>query len=238
MEINNSLPLSAFPFWKRLIVALDTDSVEQAVEWVERLAPFGCAFKIGAGLVLTQGLPVLERLRTAGAERLFLDLKFHDIPHAVGLAVRTAAQHGVWMLTLHLLGGAAMLQAAREAVAGFSSPPLLIGVTVLTSLDRNALQQVGIPRAPQTQVLRLAELARQSGLDGVVASPKELRALRRRFGPEWLLVTPGIRLPNAPTDDQQRIATPDQALRDGADYLVMGRSLLGAMVGPHRIKLN
>lgn len=213
---------------QRVIVALDTDSEAQACEWVRRFAPHGCGFKAGAGLVLASGLPVLDRLREAGANRIFLDLKFHDIPHSVEIAVRTAARYGVWMLTLHATGGRTMMEAAREAVEGLPHRPLLMGVTVLTSLSGQDLQEVGVPSAPEEQVLRLASLAQQCGMDGIIASPQELPALRRRFGSGLLIVTPGIRLPSADTHDQQRTADPETALQAGADYLVMGRSLTGA----------
>lgn len=213
---------------QRVIVALDTDSEAQACEWVRRFALHGCGFKAGAGLVLASGLPVLDRLREAGAQRLFLDLKFHDIPHSVAIAVRTAARYGVWMLTLHATGGRAMMEAAREAVEGLPDRPLLMGVTVLTSLSGQDLQEVGVPSAPDEQVLRLASLAQQCGMDGIIASPQELPALRSRFGSGLLIVTPGIRLPSTETQDQQRTADPETALQAGADYLVMGRSLTGS----------
>ncbi|MFQ3610520.1 MAG: orotidine-5'-phosphate decarboxylase [Fimbriimonadales bacterium] len=212
---------------QRVILALDTPDLGQACAWVRQYAPQVHAFKIGGALVLEHGLSVIEPLRQHGAERVFLDLKFHDIPHAVQLAVRTAAEHGVWMLTLHTSGGEAMMRAAVEAVAGLSHRPLLMGVTVLTSLDKPTLQAIGVPRSPRAQVQRLAHLAHQCGLDGVIASPLEIRLLRRHLPPPFLIVTPGIRPRGADTGDQRRTATPDQALRWGADYLVMGRAILG-----------
>jgi len=211
---------------RRVILALDTPDLEQACVWVERFRGQVHAFKVGAALVLRYGLSGLEPLRRAGAERLFLDLKFHDIPHAVALAVRQAAELNVWMLTLHVSGGREMLVAAREAVEAYSSRPLLMGVTVLTSLDAPALKEVGIGRTPRAQVLRLAHLAYDCGLDGVIASPEEIRPLRRRFPPPFLIVTPGVRPAGMPTGDQKRVATPEEALQRGADYLVMGRALL------------
>jgi orotidine-5'-phosphate decarboxylase len=176
--------------------------------------------------VLRYGISGLEPLRRAGAERLFLDLKFHDIPHAVALAVRQAAELDIWMLTLHISGGREMLLAAREAVESHSPRPLLMGVTVLTSFDAPALREVGIARTPRAQVLRLARLAYECGLDGVIASPEEIVALRRRFPPPFLIVTPGVRPAGMPAGDQKRVATPDEAIQRGADYLVMGRALL------------
>ncbi len=211
---------------RRVILALDTPDLEQACAWVERFRGQVHAFKVGAALVLRYGLSGLEPLRRAGAERLFLDLKFHDIPHVVALAVRQAAELGIWMLTLHISGGREMLVAAREAVEAYGLRPLLMGVTVLTSLDAPALKEVGIGRTPRAQVLRLARLASDCGLDGVIASPEEIRPLRRRFPPPFLIVTPGVRPAGMPTGDQKRVATPEEALQRGADYLVMGRALL------------
>lgn len=211
---------------QRVILALDTSDLDQACTWVRRFRDQVHAFKIGGALVVRYGLEGLAPLREAGATRLFLDLKFHDIPHAVALAVCQAAELGVWMLTLHLSGGKAMLQAAREAVADRTPRPLLMGVTVLTSLDAPTLKELGIPRGPRAQVLRLAQLAHTCGLDGVIASPQEILALRRRFPPPFLIVTPGVRPAGVPADDQKRVATPEDALRWGADYLVMGRALL------------
>jgi orotidine-5'-phosphate decarboxylase len=181
---------------------------------------------LGGALAIGHGLPIVRTLREAGAARVFLDLKFHDIPHAVALAVRQAAEFGVWMLTLHCAGGAAMLRAARGAVADLPNPPLLMGVTVLTSMDADALREVGVPRTPRAQVLRLAQLAHAAGLDGVIASPWEARMLRRCLPPPFLIVTPGVRPAGYDAGDQKRVATPEQALQWGADYLVMGRALL------------
>jgi len=210
----------------RTILALDTPNLGQACEWVQQYRERVYAFKIGGALAIGHGLPIVRTLREAGATRVFLDLKFHDIPHAVALAVRQAAEYGVWMLTLHCLGGAEMLRAARTAVADLPSPPLLMGVTVLTSLDAGALREVGIPRTPRAQALRLAQLAHATGLDGVIASPWEARMLRRRLPPPFLIVTPGVRPAGYDAGDQKRVATPEQALQWGADYLVMGRALL------------
>jgi orotidine-5'-phosphate decarboxylase len=211
---------------RRVILALDTPDLEQACAWVEQFRPQVHAFKVGGALVLRYGIAGLEPLRRAGAERLFLDLKFHDIPHAVALAVRQAVELDIWMLTLHISGGREMLVAAREAVESYNPRPLLMGVTVLTSLDAPALKEVGISRTPRAQVLRLARLASNCGLDGVIASPEEIAPLRRRFPPPFLIVTPGVRPAGMPTGDQKRVATPQEALLRGADYLVMGRALL------------
>jgi len=203
----------------------------QAQAWVQHYSAQVHAFKIGGALVLRYGLGIVETLRHDGAERIFLDLKFHDIPHVVQLAVRTAGEQGVWMLTLHTSGGEAMMRSAVEAVADLPNRPLLMGVTVLTSLGAEALQTIGIPRTPRAQVLRMARQAHQCGLDGVIASPLEIRLLRRHFPPPFLIVTPGIRPAQSDPGDQKRTATPEQALRAGADYLVMGRALLGQREG-------
>ncbi|MCS6923124.1 MAG: orotidine-5'-phosphate decarboxylase [Fimbriimonadales bacterium] len=212
----------------RVILALDTPNLNQACDWVMQYRQKVHAFKVGGALVIGHGLPVVRTLREAGAERVFLDLKFHDIPHAVALVVRQAAEFGVWMLTLHVSGGMEMLRAARAAVRDLPHPPLLMGVTVLTSLDTTALRQVGVPRTPRAQVVRLAQLAYEAGLDGVIASPLEARLLRRRLPPPFLIVTPGVRPAGADPADQKRTATPEQALRWGADYLVIGRALTHA----------
>ncbi|GIV10301.1 MAG: orotidine 5'-phosphate decarboxylase [Fimbriimonadales bacterium] len=210
----------------RTILALDTPNLGQACDWVQQYREKVYAFKIGGVLAIGHGLPVVRTLREAGAERVFLDLKFHDIPHAVALAVRHAAEFRVWMLTLHTSGGSEMLRIAREAVADLPNRPLLMGVTVLTSLDTDALRQIGVARSPRAQAVRLAQLAHEAGLDGVIASPQEARLLRRRLPPSCLIVTPGVRPAGFDTDDQKRTATPEQALEWGADYIVMGRTLL------------
>ncbi len=217
---------------RRVILALDTPNLEQACEWVKRFRDHVHAFKVGGALVMRYGLEGLEPLRRAGAQRLFLDLKLHDIPHAVALAVRQAAELGVWMLTLHISGGSAMLKAACEAVAGCEPRPLLMGVTVLTSLDAPALTEIGITRSPRAQVLRLTRLAHACGLDGIITSPQEVRAVRRRFPPPFLIVTPGVRPAGTASGDQKRVTTPEDALRWGADYLVMGRALLNPSDAP------
>lgn len=212
---------------RKTIVALDTLELDEACTWVARYHKQVHAFKVGAGLVLRYGLTGLQPLCAAGVERLFVDMKFHDIPHAVALAVRQASQLGAWMLTVHLSGGEAMLRASVQAVQECPTRPLLMGVTVLTSIDAEALRAVGVRRSVRAQVLRLAQLAHRCGLDGVIASPLEVRLLRRHFPEPFLIVTPGVRPANrADTDDQHRVATPEQALRWGADFVVMGRALV------------
>lgn len=211
---------------ERVLIALDTSDAEQAVQWVRVLSPYVGGFKVGLELVHAAGFGIFDQLREAGASRLFYDAKLHDIPNTVGRAVRAIARMGVWMVNVHASGGRAMMEAAVEAAHSVPQPPLLIAVTVLTSLSSQELrEQVGTRRGAANQVLHLALLAKQSGMDGVVASAQEARALRQRLGEDFLIVTPGIRLTGDSAGDQRRITTPSQAIRAGADYLVIGRSV-------------
>jgi orotidine-5'-phosphate decarboxylase len=179
-------------------------------------------------LYVAEGPRAIDRLAGFGYQ-IFLDLKFHDIPNTVAGAVTAAADlRDVAMLTLHASGGAAMMRAAREALTGRKTRPLLLGVTVLTSLDAAALQQVGIKETPASHALALAKLAKEAGMDGVVASAHEARAIRRVCGPKFLIVVPGVRAADASANDQSRIATPAEAIRAGADYLVIGRPITAA----------
>ncbi|MCS6787259.1 MAG: orotidine-5'-phosphate decarboxylase [Thiobacillaceae bacterium] len=211
----------------RIIVALDYPEAAAALALVERLDPRLCRLKVGKELFVAAG-PELVRTLVGRGFQVFLDLKFHDIPNTVAAACRAAAGLGVWMLNVHASGGLKMLQAARAAVEGLPKRPRLIAVTVLTSLGRADLIEIGIDAEPQAQVLRLARLAHAAGLDGVVCSGQEAGLLRRELGPGFLLVTPGIRPAAAPADDQNRILTPLQAIRAGADYLVVGRPITQA----------
>jgi len=174
----------------RIIVAMDFDEPAQATALLSRLNPGLCRIKIGKEL-FTRGGPALVEQATAAGFTVFLDLKFHDIPSTVAHACKAAAELGVWMVNVHTLGGRKMLEAARDAVANSSNQPLLIGVTLLTSLDAQDLRDIGIVATVEEQVVRLASLAQQSGLDGVVCSAREARSLRARFGPDFCLVTPG-----------------------------------------------
>jgi orotidine-5'-phosphate decarboxylase len=184
--------------------------------------------KVGSQLYTAEGPRAIDRLAGFGYE-IFLDLKFHDIPNTVAGAVAAAADlHSVAMLTLHATGGVAMMKAAREALTGRKTRPLLLGVTVLTSLDAAALQQIGIRETPASQALALAKLAKQAGMDGVVASAHEARPIRRACGPKFLIVVPGVRPADSSANDQSRIATPAEAIRAGADYLVIGRPITAA----------
>lgn len=215
---------------RQIICALDTGNLDEAIATVKRLSTRVGAFKIGHALTLPNGLDVIPRLQDAGAKRIFLDLKFHDIPNSVALAVREAARRQVWMLTLHIAGGPAMMTAAAEEAHAYGEEqaPLLVGVSVLTSLDQNTLtDHLGIPRSIREHMEKLSALAIQNDLDGVVCSPEEVSALRRVVG-HGCIVTPGIRLPGSDRHDQHRTGTAVQALEDGADYLVIGRVLTGS----------
>ena len=212
---------------RKIICALDTHDIEEATRVVKRLAPHVGAFKIGHGLTLPYGLDVLDRLRDAGASRIFLDLKFHDIPNSVAIAVGEAARRGVWMMTLHISGGPAMLAAsvaeAREWAEG--SGPLLVGVSVLTSLDQHTItDHLGINRSIEDHMVYLSKLAMDVDLDGVVCSPQEVKAIRNAIG-HGIIVTPGIRLPDGEVHDQKRVGDALPTLAAGADYLVIGRAL-------------
>jgi orotidine-5'-phosphate decarboxylase len=216
----------------RIIVGLDFPDAASALALVDRLDPAACGVKIGKELFTSAG-PDVVRACVARGFRVFLDLKFHDIPNTVGQACAAAARLGVWMLNVHASGGPAMLDAARQGVDRTARElgkrvPLLIGVTVLTSLSDDDLAKVGVRDSAEAQALRLARLVQAHGLDGVVCSPREVPALRAATGAGFVLVTPGIRMGDAKVDDQTRIATPESAVRSGADYLVVGRPITQA----------
>jgi orotidine-5'-phosphate decarboxylase len=209
---------------KRIIVPLDFPDAERALAFAARLDPRLCRVKIGKELFVAAGPAVVERVQERGFE-VFLDLKFHDIPNTVAGACRSAARLGVWMLNVHASGGEAMLRAAREAIAASAHRPLLIAVTILTSLADADLGRVGLAGTVIDNVERLAQLTRDCGLDGVVCSAQEAPVIRRRIGGDFTLVTPGIRLEAGKSDDQARVVTPGEAVRLGADYLVIGRAV-------------
>lgn len=211
----------------RIIVALDYPNARDALALAARLDPKLCRVKVGKELFTASGPAFVEKLRNTGFG-VFLDLKYHDIPNTVAGACRAAAELGVWMINVHALGGRAMMAAAREAIAGSTTRPRLVAVTLLTSLGTGDMEEVGLGGSPQEAVLKLARLAQACGLDGVVCSAHEAAALRRQRGKEFLLVTPGIRPAEAGRDDQSRVATPRQAVADGADYLVIGRPITRA----------
>lgn len=210
-----------------VIVALDFDSPGSALELAGRLSPRACRLKVGLELFTLAGGDLVRRLHDMGFQ-VFLDLKFHDIPNTVAAACRQAAALGVWMINVHALGGLRMMQAAREAVEGALHTPHVIAVTVLTSHSDEDLLQLGIDSSAAGQVMRLARLAAEAGLSGVVCSAHEAQALRDRHGEGFLLVTPGIRLPGDAAHDQSRIMTPSAAMQAGSDYLVIGRSITRA----------
>jgi orotidine-5'-phosphate decarboxylase len=216
---------------ERIIIALDVQTHEDAIALVSRLKD-ARTFKVGLELFTAEG-PALFRKLKALRKAIFLDLKLHDIPNTVAGAVRSAFKHGVQMMTLHTSGGREMMakaaETARERAAETGRPkPVLLGVTVLTSLKGADLEEVGQPSEVASQVLRLAGLAKTAGLDGVVCSPQEIEVLRREYGRELVIVTPGIRPVWAAAQDQKRIMTPAEAVAKGADYLVIGRPITGA----------
>jgi orotidine-5'-phosphate decarboxylase len=210
-----------------VIVALDYDTQEAALALADRLQPGLCRLKVGKELFTRFGPALVDQLQQRGFD-VFLDLKYHDIPNTVASAVRAAADLGVWMVNVHAGGGRRMLEAAREALEGYADPPLLIAVTVLTSLSAQDLAELGYVHSAAERVSMLAALAAGSGMDGVVCSAEEAGSLRAERGPEFALVTPGIRLAGDSSDDQRRVVTPQAAVAAGSDYLVIGRSITQA----------
>jgi len=209
-----------------VIVALDFSDQKQVLDFVEQIPADSCRLKIGKELFTTAGPDLVRRVVDMGFD-VFLDLKFHDIPNTVARACAAAADLGVWMMNVHASGGGRMMQAAREALNGDDSP-LLIAVTVLTSMTEEDLLQVGINVSPAEQVRRLAALTKDSGLDGVVCSPREVNDLNQQLGKDFILVTPGIRPAGSDTGDQRRIMTPQDAMQAGSHYLVIGRPITEA----------
>ncbi|TNC98985.1 MAG: orotidine-5'-phosphate decarboxylase [Gallionellaceae bacterium] len=211
----------------KIIVALDYPQAAPALELVQRLEPSLCRLKVGKELFTVAGPQFVEQLQKRGFD-VFLDLKFHDIPNTTAQAVKAAASLGVWMVNVHALGGRRMMETAREALANVSNRPKLIAVTVLTSMAQEDLLGIGITASPAEMVSRLAGLAKDSGLDGVVCSAQEAMVLRQQCGNNFCLVTPGIRPANAAANDQSRIMTPRAALEAGSSYLVIGRPITQA----------
>lgn len=214
----------------RLIAALDFPALQEAVDMARRLAPHVAAVKIGSQLFTAEGPRAVHAMRDLGL-RVFLDLKFHDIPNTVAGAVSSARNLGVWMLNVHCSGGSAMMAGAAKAAAASAAAdrPLILGVTVLTSLDDTSLQAtLGTTRTLREQVQHLARQAQTAGLDGVVASPQEIIDIRQVCGVGFLIVTPGVRPFEAERGDQKRVLTPGEAIRAGADYVVVGRPILAA----------
>jgi len=211
----------------KIIVAMDYSSAGPAIELAERLQPELCRLKVGKELFTASGPALVEKLVKRGYG-IFLDLKYHDIPNTTAHACKAAASLGVWMINVHALGGRKMLAAAREAIDKNVHKPKLIAVTMLTSMAQEDLAEIGITASPSDMVLRLAKLARECGLDGVVCSALEVSLLRKHFGSEFCLVTPGIRQSNDSFDDQVRVMTPKAALQAGSSYLVIGRPITQA----------
>ncbi|HDN26289.1 MAG TPA: orotidine-5'-phosphate decarboxylase [Thioploca sp.] len=210
-----------------LIIALDFAQPEPALALAKQLGRDRCRFKIGKELFTRSGPVLVENLVKEGFE-VFLDLKYHDIPNTVASACLVAADLGVWMINVHALGGRKMLLAAREALDKCSKPPLLIAVSILTSLGQVDLEEVGLHGTLEDSVLRLAHLAHACRFDGIVCSPHEIVAIRQAVGTDFKLVTPGIRPANRSQNDQKRVMTPAQALKLGADFLVIGRPVTAA----------
>ncbi|WP_111640571.1 orotidine-5'-phosphate decarboxylase [Marinimicrobium alkaliphilum] len=216
------------PDGPRIIVAMDYDNAEDCLTMARRLSPGDCRLKVGKELFTTCGPDIVRQLADLGFD-VFLDLKFHDIPNTTAKAVAAAARLGVWMVNVHASGGERMMLAARDALEiAKGRRPLLIGVTVLTSMDSQDLRAVGISRSPEEQVLHLGSLAKSAGLDGVVCSAQEAPRLSAELGAGFALVTPGIRPVDAAADDQRRTLTPAEALRAGSHYLVIGRPITRA----------
>jgi len=215
-----------------IIVALDVPAAREALKLVEELAPCAGGFKVGSELFTVAGPDIIRRIRERSA-LVFLDLKFHDIPNTVARAVAAAVQLDVQMLTVHTSGGLEMLKAAEQAAQEVAwrlahSPPLVLGVTVLTSLDAGAMKEIGLDANVDYQVRRLATVATKAGLRGLVCSPQEVAKLRQTIPPATQLVTPGVRMGTEKTDDQKRTLTPREAIAAGANWLVIGRPIVAA----------
>jgi orotidine-5'-phosphate decarboxylase len=223
---NKASTISSSP----IVVAMDFESAAPCLALAKTLNPQRCRLKVGKELFTAAGPQLVEQLMGLGFE-IFLDLKFHDIPSTVAKAVKAATKLGVWMVNVHASGGEAMLVAAKESIEQYSSPsnkPILIAVTVLTSMTAEDLLGIGCKSTPQEQVLRLATLTQKAGLDGVVCSALEAVALKQNLGDDFCLVTPGIRPAGSVKDDQRRIVTPTDAIKNGSDYLVIGRPITQA----------
>ena len=212
----------------KIIVALDFNNSSQAVEFVDTLDPKLCRLKIGKELFTAAGPNLVETMIKKKFD-VFLDLKFHDIPNTVANAVKVAADLGIWMLNVHISGGSTMMKSAKDAIISHGGcKPILIGVTVLTSISSAELSEIGIKNDLKDHVVQLAKLAYQSGLDGVVCSAEEAKLLRNSMPADFILVTPGIRREQDAAGDQKRVITPSQAISNGSDYLVVGRPITQA----------
>lgn len=222
------MPESPRSLSPQIVVALDFDNADDCLALADRLDPALCRLKVGKELFTSCGPQIVKDLQAKGFD-IFLDLKFHDIPNTVAKAVKAAAELGVWMVNVHASGGERMMVAAREALEQVEGrKPLLIAVTVLTSMEASDLNGVGVEREPRDQVLHLAKLTQKAGLDGVVCSAQEAEMLSSELGSDFCLVTPGIRPADAAADDQRRIVTPKDAIELGSHYLVIGRPITKA----------
>ena len=206
----------------KIIIPLDLE-YSAAINMAKNFDANLCRLKIGSQLFTSSGPQIIKELNSLGFD-IFLDLKFHDIPNTVYEAVKSAADLGIWMVNVHASGGRAMLEASKKALEGFDQPPLLIAVTVLTSLSEDSLSEVGIKNLSE-QVLRLAELTNECDLNGVVCASTDVKAIKNRFGKDFITVTPGIRPNDSKVNDQNRISTPSEAVKNGSDYLVIGRPI-------------
>lgn len=212
----------------KIIVALDYESENEALSLVDQLDPSQCRLKVGKEMFTTLGTHFVKQLQDRKFD-VFLDLKFHDIPNTVARAVRSAADLGVWMVDLHASGGLRMMEESKKILEPYGKDaPILIAVTVLTSMEDLDLLQIGINSSPLEQVIRLAHLTQRAGLDGVVCSPQEVDVLRKNLGKDFKLITPGIRPIGSEFGDQRRVMTPTAAIRSGSDYLVIGRPITQA----------
>ncbi|MBE2897429.1 orotidine-5'-phosphate decarboxylase [Pasteurellaceae bacterium 20609_3] len=212
----------------KVIVALDYEKEKDALALVDQINPEICRLKVGKEMFTTLGTQFVKQLHARGFD-VFLDLKFHDIPNTVARAVRSAADLGVWMVDLHASGGLRMMETAKQILEPYGKDaPKIIAVTVLTSMEDADLLQIGLNASPMEQVIRLARLSQRAGLDGVVCSPQEVEILRANCGQDFTLVTPGIRPAGADFGDQRRVMTPSEAIRQGSDYLVVGRPITQA----------
>ncbi|WMN59973.1 orotidine-5'-phosphate decarboxylase [Pseudoalteromonas xiamenensis] len=213
---------------KKVVIALDYDNQEAALDFVKQLSPDTCRLKVGKEMFTYFGPEFVKQLVSMGFD-VFLDLKFHDIPNTVAKAVTAAAELGVWMVNVHASGGLEMMQKAKAALESYGEKaPLLIAVTVLTSMDEAQLKRLGVEKSPAEQVMYLAKLTKEAGLDGVVCSAQEAASLKAELGADFKLVTPGIRPAGADAGDQKRIMTPKLAVEAGSDYLVIGRPITQA----------
>ncbi|ERF79213.1 orotidine 5'-phosphate decarboxylase [Gallibacterium anatis] len=212
----------------KVIVALDYETKKEAMQLVDQIDPSLCRLKVGKEMFTTLGTEFVKELQRRNFD-VFLDLKFHDIPNTVARAVRSAADLGVWMVDMHASGGLRMMEAAKRILEPYGKDaPILIAITVLTSMEEADLLQIGVNTSPEEHVIRLARLSQRAGLDGVVCSPQEVEILRQRCGNEFKLVTPGIRPEGSQLGDQRRVMTPREAINAGSDYLVIGRPITQA----------